>query len=329
MSVTVSIILCTCNRADSLRATLESFASLEIPADLPAELVVVDNGSTDHTRDVVSRASLVNIDLRWVPEPRRGKGYAYNTGMRAATGDVLLFTDDDVRVPQDWVAGMCRPIVDGVADAVAGGVRLAPHLLRPWMTPLHRSWLASTEFLNPQAPEEMVGANMAFSRRVLDRVPEFDVELGPGARGFADESLFSWQLLRAGFRLAPAFHVVVEHHVDPGRLSRASFEAMARSRGRCEAYLRHHWEHDGWPHPRLHRALSVARLWATRVVRWRETMQAEGMAEWEMYLLRHIQTLQSWPAEVARPRAYDQFGLVKRRRAPTDPHQSASPESTA
>jgi hypothetical protein len=195
------------------------------------------------------------------------------------------------------------------------------------MTRLHRSWLASTEFLDPTAPEEMVGANMAFSRHVLERVPEFDVELGPGARGFSDESLFSWQLRRAGYRLAPAFHVIVEHHVDPGRLSRASFETMARNRGRCEAYLRHHWEHDGWPHPRLHWTLSVARLWATRVVRWRDTVQPEGMAEWEMYLLRHIQTLQSWPGEVARPREYDQFGLVKRHRAATDSHRSVSSEA--
>jgi glycosyltransferase involved in cell wall biosynthesis len=312
MNVGISIIICTANRADPLRATLQSLSAISQPASRPCEVVVVDNASTDHTADVVQAARL-NMNLRRIAEPRRGKGYAYNTGMREARGEVFLLTDDDVRVPADWIDGMTRPILSGAADAVAGGVRLAPHLLRPWMTPTQRSWLASTEYLSQEHPEEMVGANMAFSRRVLERVPAFDVELGPGALGFSDESLFSWQLLRAGYRIAPAFDVVVEHHPDASRLLRSSYERMARSRGRCEAYLRHHWKHEGVLHPRRRWLQAELKLWLTRGLRWRDTRAAEGMAEWEMFQLEHLEMLKVWPAEVARPRAYERFGLVKLR----------------
>jgi glucosyl-dolichyl phosphate glucuronosyltransferase len=72
--VKVSIIICTRNRAESLLQTLESIGQCEIPADMPAELLVVDNGSVDHTREVVEQTALPNMRVRYVLEPKKGNG---------------------------------------------------------------------------------------------------------------------------------------------------------------------------------------------------------------------------------------------------------------
>ena len=113
MNVVVSIIVCTCNRAKALRQTLVSFAELDTPPRIPIELIVVDNALTDDTAEVVASCNLTAIQVRYVHEPRRGRGYAYNRGMAEAQGEVLLFTDDDMRVPANWIAGMRKPILSG------------------------------------------------------------------------------------------------------------------------------------------------------------------------------------------------------------------------
>ena len=143
--ISVSIIICTCNRSVALRETLTSFAELDIPLQMSVELIVVDNASTDDTAEVVASCNLTAIQVRYVHEPCRGKGYAYNRGMTEAQGEVFLFTDDDMRVPANWIAGMCEPVLSGQADAVAGGVKIAPHLERPWMTPGHKAWFAASD----------------------------------------------------------------------------------------------------------------------------------------------------------------------------------------
>src|SRR4029453_10683811 len=89
----VSIIICSCNRAAVLQQTLEAFRFAKVPADWWVELIMVDNASTDNTSAVVENVQLPTIAIRVVTEPRRGKGHALNTGIAAARGEVLLFTE--------------------------------------------------------------------------------------------------------------------------------------------------------------------------------------------------------------------------------------------
>jgi glycosyltransferase involved in cell wall biosynthesis len=241
MDRAVSIIICTRNRVDSLRQTLESLGQATVPPGWNIELVVVDNGSTDSTEATVASTTLPNLPIRYVREERKGKGYAYNTGMSAARGQVFLFTDDDVRVPVYWIEAMGRPILDGKADAVQGGIRPAPHLERPWLTGMLRIWLAAVE--DPVHPPEgvLVGANMAFGRDALEITGGFDPRLGPGAAGFYEDTLFGWALNRAGKRTSYQPGISVEHHFDPDRLKLASFisiaQRMATSRAIVEKML--------------------------------------------------------------------------------------------
>ena len=309
--VSVSIIICTCNRAEHLRQTLEAAGRLPVPAGYECELLVVDNGSTDDTADWVQSLTLPNMPLHYVLEARRGQCYARNTGMAAARGEIILFTDDDLRFPPDWIAGMCGPILRGEADAVAGGVKLAQHLVQPWMTLSHRGMFASTEGLDPDAPKFMVGANMAFSRRVLEQVPGFDTALGPGALGFFDESLFSWQLQAAGLRLGSALNVVVEHHPDPSRMSRTALLETQRKYGRSLAYIEHHWRHNTIKFPGLRLLLRRARLLLASLTRRGEVRRLPYPPEWQMGHALTIALLDQYVQERRRPRCYARHGLRK------------------
>jgi GT2 family glycosyltransferase len=198
-----------------------------VPDGWRVELVIVDNGSRDDTRAVVNAARLRNMTVSYVFEPTPGKGYACNAGLTAARGAVLLLTDDDTRVPRDWIEQMCRPLLDGHADAVQGGVTIAPHLERRWLKGVLRTWIA--EVCDPQfRPEGLVGANMAFTRRAVAQVGMFDTDLGPGAAGFYEDTLFGWSLERAGLGILYRPSVAVEHHFDADRLSLQAFLSTAR-----------------------------------------------------------------------------------------------------
>ena len=198
----VSIIICTRDRAEDLRETLQALDETLIPDGLAAEVLVVDNDSRDRTRRVVRQAKVWGKAPRYVFEPRQGLSFARNTAAATAQGEVLLWTDDDVRPGRAWLEAMCRPILDGKADAVGGRIVLPACLERPWLRPWHRVCLAVDSL--PADDFNLVGGNMAFARRVLDTVPRFDPELGPGGLGFCDDTLFSLQLRAAGLRLLAA-----------------------------------------------------------------------------------------------------------------------------
>ena len=212
------------------------------------------------------------MSVHYVYEPKRGQCHARNTGIAHAQGDILLWTDDDVRPPQNWIEGMCTPIIEG-EKVVAGGVRIAPYLLRPWMTTVHRIWMASTEHIDTKNPQSAVGANMAFAREIFDEIPEFDTELGPGALGMGDDTLFLEQVKRAGYRIASALHIEVEHHFDPSRLLRSSFLDRAAKEGKTGGYLSYHWGHTKIRCPFLRMWLCRFQLLALRLIHLRRMPQ--------------------------------------------------------
>ena len=305
-----SIIIVTRDRAEDLRSTLAAMGGLEVPAGFEVELLVIDNGSSDDTAEVVRSCAIPGVSVRFVLEKKPGLSNGRNRGLAEAKGDIILFTDDDVRPPANWIAGMCEPILSGKADAVAGGVRIAPGLLRPWMSPMHRSWLASSEWLESGKPQAMVGANMVFSRKVLEKVPGFDSELGAGALGSGEEGLFSAQLIEAGYRIADRTDLCMEHHFQPSRLKRSSWLDAAEKLGISHAYRGHHWEHWGCRLGKLRHFIASAKLAAWRATHPSE-IRDEGCSADELNLLYH-RAMIAGHLEVSRqPRKYAKHGLVK------------------
>ena len=308
---TVNIIVCTRNRCRSLDETLSAIDRLEVPGGLSVEVVVVDNGSTDETPGRVERRHLRMAALRLLRVPVGGKAAALNAALASTAGDLVLLLDDDVRPREDWLRRITEPLLERRLDAVAGAVVIPAHLQRCWMERPHRVWLASSEGLDPTAPDSAIGANMGFARRVLAGVPQFDPRLGPGGLGLWEDTLFSMQLKAAGYSLGLAADAVVEHHFDPERLTRASFLARARSEARSSAYVAWHWRHEDRRWPRTRIAYYTVRLALKRSLSAAERPMSEGVARWEMDLVTGIEFERAYMDERTKPTRYERFGAAR------------------
>ncbi|MGD8790792.1 MAG: glycosyltransferase family A protein, partial [Burkholderiales bacterium] len=115
----ISVIICTHNRACLLRGAIESVTSQDYDAD-GYEIIVVDNASTDHTREVVESFS-ETANVRYVYESRLGLNSARNTGWRSASGIFAVFLDDDARAQPGWLAAIRDGFAATGGQAVIGG----------------------------------------------------------------------------------------------------------------------------------------------------------------------------------------------------------------
>jgi glucosyl-dolichyl phosphate glucuronosyltransferase len=268
---------------------------------------VVDNGSSDHTVAAVRGHRGERLPTRYILEPAPGQSRARNTGMAASSSELIVFTDDDVAPADDWLEKITTPLLQGECEGVVGRVDLAKDRCRPWMTPQHLVALA----VYHGEPLQLIGANMGFHRSVLERVPAFDVEVGPGALGFADDTLFSWQLSEAGFRLKYIPEAAVLHYPDPSRLVRSSWFSTGRKHGATWAYLLHHWLHKNLPSPRLRYYYVALKLRLRRRLQPPSPLDSEGIAPWEMSYLGEMEKCRQSLIEQRRPRNYSRRGLRK------------------
>src|SRR6516164_6667228 len=109
-----SVVLCTHNRCESLAKALASAACLELPKLLDWEVLVVDNNSTDRTREVAEEfCRRYPTHFRYIFERQQGKSHALNTGIREAQGDVIAFIDDDVTVEPTWLRHLTAALRSG------------------------------------------------------------------------------------------------------------------------------------------------------------------------------------------------------------------------
>lgn len=298
-----SILICTRNRADRLHETLRAFERVAVPDGWQVEMIVADNGSSDATRDVIARASLPSIRIRGISEPLPGKSRAMNTALTHAKGRVLLFTDDDVIPAQNWLERMSAPMMENRCDAVAGRVVLASELRRPWLARTHALWLAERLELAAENPE-LVGASMGIRREVFERIPGFELELGPGITGLGEDTLIWLQMIELGMRILPVTDTEVVHRPDRRRLDYASWVAAARQNGITYAYIWHHWKH-------LHVSNTLSReYWnrlklALRILLERGGRKpGEGCPEWELIYRTRIHTCRACRNLAGKPRKF-------------------------
>jgi len=233
--VTVTVLICTYNRAALLAQTLDSLANMR---DVPGtwDVLVVDNNSSDDTANVVAdRAKSFPVPLRYLHEPRQGKSHALNTGLAHIATDVVAFTDDDVRVSEGWLGAAMRVMAERPDVAYVGGPVHPIWGARPpaWFPPANGNLWGTIAILDygpspfeyEAARRVPIGANMAVRRAIIERAGGFAPELGrTGASLLGQEQaefFYRTRALDARGEYVPA--MAVSHHVPAARLTRRYF----------------------------------------------------------------------------------------------------------
>jgi glycosyltransferase involved in cell wall biosynthesis len=216
--------------------TLRAVAAQVVPQTLRWEVVVVDNNSSDTTREtVLGFSETTSVSVRYKFEPKQGQSVARNSGIAVAGGDVILFTDDDILPKSDWVAKTLATMATAALDAVGG--RVLPRWEDeppPWLLARRDllRWLALTEeetaglLAYPMvASRRLVGANMAFRRRLFEEYGVFNSALGHrGTRLYGGEEVeFINRLLLANKTIGYDPSIVVYHRIDATRLRKSFF----------------------------------------------------------------------------------------------------------
>jgi GT2 family glycosyltransferase len=275
----ISVVICTHNRADTLRQTLDSLfcaTSLELP---DWEAVVVDNNSRDHTSDVCREFLQRFPDhFRFLTETRPGKSHALNTAICAAKGEVLAFTDDDVLCDANYIRGIRSVFSSYSADAAQGRVLLDCEGGWPvWLDSTYASMANFKDF-----GEEVIdldgtlcGANMVVRADVFRKIGGFAPELGPAGIGVWEDTEVSLRMRDAGCHLIYAPQILVRHQWPRNRLTKSFLRKRLFGQGRVLAY------YEALPVSVFRFGLYVAK----------ETILHEGQAPWHRCAGRPVEAL--------------------------------------
>jgi glucosyl-dolichyl phosphate glucuronosyltransferase len=240
-----SIVIATYNRAGDLRETLDSLATLD--PDGPWEVIVVDNNSPDDTRQVVEHAGRTfPVELRYVFEGQQGRSPALNTGIRTARGDIIATTDDDVRVPADWLNRAAAGLSRMQCDYVGGRVLPLWGAPRPAWIPNHggKQWAVIALLDYGREPIEFgsrvpLGVNMAFLRSAFERAGGFDPNTGRRAGTLLGQEVREWciRARKVGVRGYYVPELWLEHIIPAERLRKSYFRRWFYWRGISRALL--------------------------------------------------------------------------------------------
>ena len=242
----ISVIISTYNRCDMLPCALESLIAQEA-GDTRYEIVVVDNNSTDRTREVVE--ALIkqgHPNLRYFFEGKQGLSYGWNTGIKHASASLVAFMDDDVSVARDYVANIKRAFDEHPEADFIGG-KVLPHWKSEtpkWLTRKHWAPLALQDYgeesfcTNEARPICLV--NKAFRREVFDRIGFFKPELGRIKDGIGssedhDLQLRVWQSGGHGMYVPD---IITYAEVQEERLAKKYHRRWHAGHGRFHAIMR-------------------------------------------------------------------------------------------
>jgi O-antigen biosynthesis protein len=222
----MSVIVCSHNGGGTLRDCFEGLSRLDYP---DYEVIVVDDGSTD---GVIAIAG--DYGFRLIRTPNRGLGSARNTGLEAATGEIVAYIDDDAYPDPHWLRYLAASFA-GSSHAGIGGPNIAP----PGQGTIADCVAASPGrpihvLLSDDEAEHIPGCNMAFRRDALAAVGGFDSRF----RAAGDDVDVCWRLQQGGWTLGFSPAAMVWHHA---RNSIRAYWKQQSGYGSAEAVLERKW----------------------------------------------------------------------------------------
>jgi glycosyltransferase involved in cell wall biosynthesis len=248
--LTFSVVICTHNRADYLGDALRSVLLQDFPGDR-YETLVVDNASTDDTRNVVSAFEGMNGRImHYLYDAEPGLSHARNTGAQVATGKIIAYIDDDAIAQPDWLAQLEQVFLESPVQTaiVGGGVDLLwENGARPkWLPVEVEPYLASTAHLG-QLPRELqpnsypVGCNFVIRSETLASVGYFLTPLGRRGNQLQsnEEVEICHRVWATGDKILYAPNARVLHRVPEYRATKKYILRRAYWQGRSDAIMQH------------------------------------------------------------------------------------------
>ncbi|CBN56164.1 MULTISPECIES: glycosyltransferase family 2 protein [Kamptonema] len=226
----ISAIICTHNRDNYLGAAIDSLLTQEFT---DFEILVVDNGSGDRTREIVE-SKLTNPHLKYIWEPTIGLSVARNTGAKLAQAEILAYLDDDAIASPQWLSVLHTAYQNNQKLAIAGGIvtLLWPQDLHPpkWLSPGLAGNLGAYDLGNDPLYINTPGLtprglNYSIRRTFLEQIGGFDTNLGRiGKKLLSNEELHvTEQALKWGWQVAYLPQALVAHNVAPERIKKTWF----------------------------------------------------------------------------------------------------------
>ena len=234
----ISLIICTRERCGQLAKSLDHLGRMVLP-DNPVELIIVDNGSSDATRDVVNRfITRVRLDVRYVFEERKGLGCARNRGIECSSSELLVFTDDDCYFDTEYFQQLPK-LFDPQKYGYGGGQILLAH-------PEDDDRVANLKlsavrnippFSYYLAPGVIQGANLIFSRKVFEKAGLFREDMGAGTSFPCEDIEMACRASNHGFAGVLFPELIVYHDHGKRRNSPEALDTLLEyDRGRGAYY---------------------------------------------------------------------------------------------
>ncbi|HXV28020.1 MAG TPA: glycosyltransferase, partial [bacterium] len=219
----VSVIVCAYNAERTMEACMASLEKLRYP---DYEVIVINDGSRDRTREIAER----HPNFQLINQENRGLSAARNVGIEAARGEIIAFTDSDCVADPDWLTYLVSRLLSSNFAGV-GGPNLAPREETLVPTCVAVSPGGPTHVLiNDEIAEHIPGCNMAFYKKALEAIGGFD----PVYRTAGDDVDVCWRLQDQEFKIGFSPAAVVWHY---RRNTVKAYFDQQKGYGKAEALL--------------------------------------------------------------------------------------------
>jgi glycosyltransferase involved in cell wall biosynthesis len=247
----ITVVICTHNRLNLLRKTVDSLNAAVQPENHTLDLLVVANACTDHTVEWLQQyaETLSPVTLTFLSEPTPGKSHALNKALGVLDCELVAFIDDDHRVDNHFFENIVKTTTINKAYSIFCG-RILPDWdgsepnwvhatgsdrIYPPPIPIYDQGL--TERLIEEEGDQPGGGNLFIRQSLLKTIGKFSTELGPQGHNFGggEDSEFLQRARNQGEQVLYTPEIIQYHYVDHQRLKLGHLLQLAYQRSRCLA----------------------------------------------------------------------------------------------
>ena len=262
MNVLISVVICTYNRADKITNCLDSvYASLSAASPEDAEIIIINNNSTDNTVDVIEAWTTTHsaFPVHLVKEEQQGIAYARNRSFNEAKGDLLISLDDDCCLDVNHIQNTIQHYENDQEPVLRFG-QLELGDPEDWpMTVQTRTivkrWKKGVPEYDYIGMGDICSANMVIPRTIIDKIGTYDNRFGTKSIPGGEDADFGFRVYNAGFMLEYVPDIIARHF--HGRRTEEPVRKLIKgySIAAGALFTKHHFHH-----PRILKLLSKKRF---------------------------------------------------------------------